>query len=308
MISIARNKGIAKIFEIRRQRRRRVGRENNELNGVKRTSLLLRHIERERIGVCVGLRIEMVVGAGHGKSRALVDRADKRNKTVENQYKLLNLQKINLDSVTKQAASDHSQKSASSIKVATERALSPGEARSSAVIKAESVRSKLESKFPSFVKSLVRSHVAGCFWMGLPALFCKRYLPDKDVTITLEDESGKEYQSKYIAYKTGLSAGWRQFSAVHKLQEGDVLVFQLVQPTKFKVLIIRANDLSELDGALSHMNLDSHAKRKEKGKPCILDSSDIHECSLQNNLNMKVMKSVQKYWRVLQQEALNSVM
>jgi hypothetical protein len=42
---------------------------------------------------------------------------------------------------------------------------------------------------------------------------------------------------KYIAYKTGLSAGWRQFSAAHKLVEGDVLVFQLVEPTKFKVLV-----------------------------------------------------------------------
>lgn len=67
--------------------------------------------------------------------------------------------------------------------------------------------------------------------------FCKKHLPDKDTTITLEDESGKEYKTKYIACKTGLSAGWRQFSAVHKLQEGDVVVFQLVEPTKFKVMV-----------------------------------------------------------------------
>jgi hypothetical protein len=53
----------------------------------------------------------------------------------------------------------------------------------------------------------------------------------------LEDECGKQYELKYIAYKTGLSAGWRQFSAAHKLLEGDVLIFQLVEPTKFKVMI-----------------------------------------------------------------------
>ncbi|XP_015890122.2 B3 domain-containing protein Os01g0234100 isoform X2 [Ziziphus jujuba] len=133
-----------------------------------------------------------------------------------------------------------------------------GEAKSSAVIRAQEVRSNLGPEYPSFVKSLVRSHVASCFWMGLPGLFCKTHLPDKDVTITLEDESGKQYQSKYIAYKTGLSAGWRQFAAAHNLLEGDVLVFQLVEPTKFKVYIIRPNDLTEVDGALGLLNLDAH--------------------------------------------------
>lgn len=55
--------------------------------------------------------------------------------------------------------------------------------------------------------------------------------------MTLEDESGRQCQLKYIAYKTGLSAGWRQFAASHNLIEGDVLVFQLVEPTKFKVMV-----------------------------------------------------------------------
>ncbi|XP_021825339.1 B3 domain-containing protein Os01g0234100-like [Prunus avium] len=143
---------------------------------------------------------------------------------------------------------------------------SRGQAKSSAVIQAQEVRSKLEPQFPSFVKSLVRSHVASCFWMGLPSLFCKSHLPDKDITMTLEDESGKQYQLKYIAYKTGLSAGWRQFAASHNLIEGDVLVFQLVEPTKFKVYIIRSNDLTEVDGSLGLLNLDSHTKRKDADK------------------------------------------
>lgn len=149
-----------------------------------------------------------------------------------------------------------------------------GQAKSSAVIRAQEVLSNLGPEFPSFVKSLVRSHVASCFWMvssvildefdnsvgdmrsrymlhscflffifknkqqGLPGQFCKTHLPVKDTTITLEDESGRQYQLKYIAYKTGLSAGWRQFAAGHNLIEGDVLVFQLVEPTKFKVMVL----------------------------------------------------------------------
>ncbi|KAM1315052.1 hypothetical protein ACFX13_018983 [Malus domestica] len=143
---------------------------------------------------------------------------------------------------------------------------SRGQAKSSAVIRAQEVRSKLEPQFPSFVKSLVRSHVASCFWMGLPSLFCKSHLPDKDITMTLEDESGRQYQSKYIACKTGLSSGWRQFAASHNLLEGDVLAFQLVEPTKFKVYIIRSNGLAEVDGDLCLPNLDNNTKQKDAGK------------------------------------------
>lgn len=154
--------------------------------------------------------------------------------------------------------------SGSPIRAATDGTSSRGEALSTAVIRAQEIQSKLVPDFPSFVKSLVRSHVASCFWMGLPVAFCKRHLPDKDTTITLEDESGKEYKTKYIACKTGLSAGWRQFSAVHKLQEGDVVVFQLVEPTKFKVYIVRANKLRELDGALP--NLETSIKQKVGGR------------------------------------------
>ena len=63
------------------------------------------------------------------------------------------------------------------------------------------------------------------------------HLPKKDVIITLEDESGQTCMIKYIADKTGLSAGWRRFSTDHKLLEGDVLVFHLVEPTTFKVRV-----------------------------------------------------------------------
>lgn len=65
--------------------------------------------------------------------------------------------------------------------------------------------------------------------------FCKIHLPRQDTPVILESENGEEYEIKYIAEKTGLSAGWRKYAAAHKLVEGDVLVFQLVEPTRFKV-------------------------------------------------------------------------
>ncbi|KAL0343683.1 UNVERIFIED_CONTAM: B3 domain-containing protein [Sesamum angustifolium] len=110
---------------------------------------------------------------------------------------------------------------------------------------------------------------------GLPVPFCKVHLPIKDTTVILENENGEEFPIKYIAHKTGLSAGWRKFVAGNKLLEGDVLIFQLIGPCMFKVMqanlfywdfiqyIIRANDLTEVDGALSLLILDSQIKQND---------------------------------------------
>ncbi|KAK4488374.1 hypothetical protein RD792_004135 [Penstemon davidsonii] len=140
---------------------------------------------------------------------------------------------------------------------------SPVESKSPTLIRAEEVHSSLGNEQPSFLKVLVRSHVGSCFWMGLPVLFCKSHLPNEDTETILENENGEEFPIKYIAHKTGLSAGWRKFVFGNKLLEGDVLIFQLIEPCKFKVYIIRANDLNEVDGALSLLILDSQTKQSD---------------------------------------------
>ncbi|KAG8384393.1 hypothetical protein BUALT_Bualt04G0113400 [Buddleja alternifolia] len=140
---------------------------------------------------------------------------------------------------------------------------SPIPLKSPTVIRAEEFQSSLGNDQPTFMKVLVRSHVASCFWMGLPVPFCKIHLPSEDTTVVLEDENGEEFSIKYIAHKTGLSAGWRKFVAGNKLVEGDVLIYQLTGPCRFKVYIIRANDLTEVDGALSLLILDSQTKQND---------------------------------------------
>ncbi|CAA2955690.1 B3 domain-containing Os01g0234100-like [Olea europaea subsp. europaea] len=142
-------------------------------------------------------------------------------------------------------------------------AVTPVQVKSPTMIRAEEVQLSLGNEHPNFLKTLVRSHVASCFWMGLPMPFCKLFLPTKDTTVTIEDENGEEFGVKYIANKTGLSAGWRKFVSGNKLLEGDVLIFQLVGPCRFKVYIIRANNLTEVDGALSLLILDSQTKQSE---------------------------------------------
>lgn len=143
------------------------------------------------------------------------------------------------------------------------------EDRDYAIERAVELQSSLDSDFPSFVKPMLQSHVTGGFWLGLPNHFCKKNLPENDEIITLEDEEGNHFQTKFLAVKTGLSGGWRGFSIDHELVDGDALVFQLVKPTKFKVYIIRV-DQSEHDNeaqdngkdeAQDNADLDDRSKR-----------------------------------------------
>ncbi|XP_065870533.1 B3 domain-containing protein At5g42700-like [Euphorbia lathyris] len=163
------------------------------------------------------------------------------------------------------------------------------EVRTLAIDKAEELQSGLGSKFPSFVKPMLQSHVTGGFWLGLPVQFCKDHLPSRDEFITLEDENGDETESKYLAAKTGLSAGWRGFAIAHELVDGDALVFQLVSRTKFKVYIIRAyeenpygkeeNENNGSDNENNQMeeveekNLDTTSQKKEEVEEKKLDTT-----------------------------------
>ncbi|XP_034226750.1 B3 domain-containing protein Os01g0234100-like isoform X2 [Prunus dulcis] len=143
------------------------------------------------------------------------------------------------------------------------------QAQSSVLERAQEVEVSLDPKFPSLLKVMLPSHVTGGFWLGLPKKFCCEHLPKQDIMIALEDENGEEFETKYLADKVGLSGGWRGFSIAHKLLEGDVIVFHLVTPSKFKVYIVRSNGLDELDGAIGLMRLDACKK---------MDTGDTTAC------------------------------
>lgn len=55
--------------------------------------------------------------------------------------------------------------------------------------------------------------------------------------MVLENEEGSEYEAIFISKRAGLSGGWRAFALDHKLDDGDALVFELIQPTRFKVIV-----------------------------------------------------------------------
>ncbi|KAM3400564.1 hypothetical protein ACQJBY_005422 [Aegilops geniculata] len=134
------------------------------------------------------------------------------------------------------------------------------------------VERKLPAEGPSFVKLMQISHVVRVFWLGVPVSFCREHLPNHDVTIVLEDEDGHQFDTNYLARKQGLSGGWSRFATRHHLKVGDAMVFQLVEPTRFKVYILRESKFSTTDGALSLLSLDTSMENNmpEKGE----DTSD----------------------------------
>ncbi|CAH9121129.1 unnamed protein product [Cuscuta epithymum] len=150
------------------------------------------------------------------------------------------------------------------------------EERSQAFKAAEKLQSNLQSGNPSFVKSMVRSHVYSCFWLGLPTRFCEDHLPKSTTDMVLEDEEGAEFDAVFISKRTGLSGGWRAFALEHKLDDGDALVFDLVEPTKFKVYIVKASHSSsqvneiEEEGEEEEKAGESDEEEETKHKPAKL--------------------------------------
>lgn len=112
------------------------------------------------------------------------------------------------------------------------------------------LQSNPSSQYPSFFKQLLKSHLSGKFYLGLPKKFCDAHLPSHDDNVVLVDETEQEYTAKYSFRKHRLCCGWRCFSVAHKLLEGDALIFNLVESCKFRVYIVRASKLAESDGAI----------------------------------------------------------
>ncbi|KAI3450223.1 hypothetical protein Pfo_006888 [Paulownia fortunei] len=99
---------------------------------------------------------------------------------------------------------------------------------------------------------------------GLPTKFCEDHLPKSTVDMVLEAEEGSEYEAIFISKRTGLSGGWRAFALDHKLDDGDALVFELIEPTRFKVYIHRAFDCQDKNDNVPVSEAGSDAEETPK--------------------------------------------
>ncbi|CAM0913579.1 unnamed protein product [Alopecurus aequalis] len=135
--------------------------------------------------------------------------------------------------------------------------------------RAEKLQDSLDIDNPSFIKTMGRSHVSGCFWLALPSSVCKGHLPPNKCEMVLEDEEGGEFDAIYIGNRTCLSGGWSSFSMHHNLEDGDSLVFELAEPGRFKIYICKAiedaNEAKPDDTAQEEPAPLKGAKRKKLG-------------------------------------------
>ncbi|XP_019199407.1 PREDICTED: B3 domain-containing protein Os01g0234100-like [Ipomoea nil] len=145
-----------------------------------------------------------------------------------------------------------------------------------AMRRAQELQANLSPEFPSLVKFMLHSHTTGGFWLGLPKKFCASHLPNHNAAIVLVDENGEEMETRYLVQKCGLSAGWRGFSLAHNLIAGDVVVFQLIEPFKMKVYIVRENGLTDVAGAISLLNL-SHSAQPIASEGLLQQNEDTKE-------------------------------
>ncbi|KAJ7964340.1 B3 domain-containing protein [Quillaja saponaria] len=138
---------------------------------------------------------------------------------------------------------------------------------------------------------------------GLPSKFCEDHLPKKLWDMVLEDENGSKYEATYIGNRSGLSGGWRAFALEHKLDDGDALVFELIEPARFKIYIVRAfpssveerKDVLEKNGNVSAKKAskiaakpESQATQTRRSKRGIKhetnDSTGSHNLSLEKDV------------------------
>ncbi|XP_048433014.1 B3 domain-containing protein Os01g0234100-like isoform X2 [Pyrus x bretschneideri] len=135
---------------------------------------------------------------------------------------------------------------------------------------------------PVFVKSMIRSNVSSCFCLTLPKQFCHLYLPLHDATLTLEVESGEKYRVTFLGERRIVSAGWQKFCTANKLLVGNLLVFRLVKPLKFKVYIMGRHSLAEVDAAFSLLKMKSCATKEVFGKKHLMTPRrDVSQVNIQ---------------------------
>ncbi|KNA10957.1 hypothetical protein SOVF_139420 [Spinacia oleracea] len=159
---------------------------------------------------------------------------------------------------------------------------------------------KLNVEYPATVKMMVKGNVSGGFFLRLPLPFCKAHIPVKNPTImVLETDTGERYEAKYLPHCYGLSGGWRRFAIDMKLEQGDTLIFQLVQPTKFKIFFIRVNSTNEVHFPVYLLNLVNRVKERVSSKAGRNQQSFYNRGEVHHNYLQRKIKELRakKFWR-----------
>lgn len=92
---------------------------------------------------------------------------------------------------------------------------------------------------PAFVRPVLYTYTAGSNQGYVPFEFRRNHMPESNEWFTLEDEDQLEWGIFFNAEFGVLRKGWRNFSLHHSLTSGDICIFELVSPLRFRVQIFR---------------------------------------------------------------------
>lgn len=108
------------------------------------------------------------------------------------------------------------------------------------------------------------------FLQSIPSVFAKQWLPKKLVGVSLLDSAGQRSTARWAGNRKSSAClkGFKAFSLSHRLEEGDTLVFELMDANPdnlvFLIHVFRVVELSnnafiphEVDNDASHLLTDS---------------------------------------------------
>jgi hypothetical protein len=78
---------------------------------------------------------------------------------------------------------------------------------------------------------------------SLPVMFVSHYLQGSTGTIVLENPDGRTWRVEWSAWeqsgrRLALTAGWPEFARFHGAKIGDVILFEILDNSRFKFLFI----------------------------------------------------------------------
>ncbi|KAF6173160.1 hypothetical protein GIB67_028458 [Kingdonia uniflora] len=150
-------------------------------------------------------------------------------------------------------------------------------AKISARVQAEEVQKSLDPKHPSFLKSVVKSLVSGCYHMYLPTKFCNSCLPENDYIITWVDENKAICTVQYM--DKVFRGGWAQSSSRVDFgscfQKSEARVKQIA-PRIYFLLEARSNAINKAEEGVDHAGT-------ARAKPCAIKQAEEVQHKLDPN-------------------------
>lgn len=96
------------------------------------------------------------------------------------------------------------------------------------------------TQYPSFAKTAQKRYLGPSGRMALPVMFMSTYLVGSKGQVVLEDEDGLKWKVEWVGYmqsgrRLDFTLGWPEFVSFRNIQDGDLLVIEILTPVYFKV-------------------------------------------------------------------------